>query len=78
MILVLGMGGLLKLPETAYYLYVRPGVVVFFLADQQSYKLEVDSSTPNAVQTVFTWWTEACHAVSETVLVQRFPYVRVY
>jgi hypothetical protein len=30
MILVLGTGGLLKLPETGYQLYVRPGDVVFF------------------------------------------------
>ena len=58
MILVLGTGGLLKLPETGYQLYVRPGDVVFFLANQQLHKLEVDSGTPNAVQTVFTLWTD--------------------
>jgi hypothetical protein len=58
MILVLGTGGLLKLPETGYQLYVRPGDVVFFLANQQLHKLEVDSRTPNAVQTVFTLWTD--------------------
>lgn len=58
MILVLGTGGLLKLPETGYQLYVRPRDVVFFLGNQQLHKLEVDSETPNAVQTVFTLWTE--------------------
>jgi hypothetical protein len=58
MILVLSTGGLLKLPETGYQLYVRPGDVVFFLANQQLHKLEVDSKTPNAVQTVFTLWTD--------------------
>jgi hypothetical protein len=39
MILVLGTSGLLKLPETGYPLYVRPGDVVFFLANQQLHKL---------------------------------------
>ncbi|KAF2633007.1 hypothetical protein BU25DRAFT_87477 [Macroventuria anomochaeta] len=58
MILVLGTGGLLKLPETGYQLYVRPGDVVFFLANQQLHKLEIDSEIPNAVQTVFTLWTD--------------------
>jgi hypothetical protein len=55
---VLGTGGLLKLPETGYQIYARPGDVVFFLANQQLHKLEVDSGTPNAVQTVFTLWTD--------------------
>jgi hypothetical protein len=58
MILVLGTGGLLKLPETGYQIYARPGDVVFFFANQQLHKLEVDSGTPNAVQTVFTLWTD--------------------
>jgi hypothetical protein len=58
MILVLGTGGLLKLPETGYQFYVRPGDVVFFLANQQLHKLEVDPGTPNAVQTVLTLWTD--------------------
>jgi hypothetical protein len=58
MILVLGTGGLLKLPETGYQIYVRPGDVVFFLGNQQLHKLEVDSGAPNAVQTVFTLWTD--------------------
>jgi hypothetical protein len=58
MILVLGTGSLLKLPETGYQPYVRPGDVVFFLANQQLHKLEVDSGTPSAVQTVFTLWTD--------------------
>jgi hypothetical protein len=58
MILVLGIGGLLKLSETGYQFYVRPGDVVYFLANQQLHKLEVDSGTPNAVQTVFTLWTD--------------------
>jgi hypothetical protein len=48
---------LLRLPETCYQLYVRPGDVVF-LAKQQLHKLEVDPRTPNAVQTVFTLWTD--------------------
>mgnify|MGYP006877413858 CR=1 FL=1 len=54
MILVLGIGGMLKLPKTGYQLYVRPGDVVFFLANQQLHKLEVDPRTPNVVQTAFT------------------------
>jgi hypothetical protein len=58
MILVLGTGGLLKLPETGYQIYVRSGDVVFFLANQQLHKLEVDSGAPNAVQTVFTLWAD--------------------
>lgn len=58
MILVLRTGGLLKLPETGYQLYVRPRDVVFFLANQQLHKLDVDSATPDAVQTVFTLWTD--------------------
>ncbi|KAF2628001.1 hypothetical protein BU25DRAFT_300656, partial [Macroventuria anomochaeta] len=44
--------------ETGYQLYVRPGDVVFFLANQQLHKLEVDLKIPNAVQTVFTLWTD--------------------
>ncbi|KAF2702448.1 hypothetical protein K504DRAFT_267628 [Pleomassaria siparia CBS 279.74] len=32
-ILVLGTGGLLKLPEVSYEMYVNPGDVVFFLAN---------------------------------------------
>jgi hypothetical protein len=55
MILVLGIGGLLKLS-------VRPGDggldVIFFLADQQLHELEVVAGIPNAVQTVFTLWTD--------------------
>jgi hypothetical protein len=58
MILVPGNGRLLKLPETGYQLFVCPGDIVFFLANQQLYKLEVDSGTPNAVQTVFTLWAD--------------------
>jgi hypothetical protein len=58
MILVLGTGGQLKLPETGYQLYVRTRDVVFFLANQQFHKLEVDFGTPNTVQTVFTLWTD--------------------
>ncbi|KAF2007401.1 hypothetical protein P154DRAFT_420194 [Amniculicola lignicola CBS 123094] len=58
MILVLGTGGLLKLPETGYQLHLRLGDVVFFLASQQLHKLEVDSRDPNAVQTVFILWTD--------------------
>jgi hypothetical protein len=33
MIVVLGIGGLLKIPETGFQLHVRPGDVVFFLAE---------------------------------------------
>jgi hypothetical protein len=33
--------------------------VVFFLANQQLHKLEVDSAKPNVVQMVFTLWTES-------------------
>jgi hypothetical protein len=58
MILVLGTGGMLKLPELGYQLYVRPGDVVFFLANQQLHKLDVDHALPAAVQTVFTLWTD--------------------
>ncbi|KAF2702584.1 hypothetical protein K504DRAFT_465688, partial [Pleomassaria siparia CBS 279.74] len=41
-ILVFGTGGLLKLPEVGYEMYVNLGDVVFFLANQQLHKLEVD------------------------------------
>ena len=58
MILVLGAGGHLKLPETGYELHVRQGDVVFFLANQQLHKLNVDSTNPDAVQTVITLWTD--------------------
>jgi hypothetical protein len=58
MILVLGTGGMLKLPELGYELYVCPGDVVFFLANQQLHKLDVDHALPDAVQTVFTLWTD--------------------
>jgi hypothetical protein len=43
MMLVLGIGGLLKLPHTGHQLYVRPIDVVFFFACQQLHKLEVDA-----------------------------------
>jgi hypothetical protein len=32
--------------------------VIFLLANQQLHQLEVDAGTPNAVQTVFTLWTD--------------------
>ncbi|KAF1993892.1 hypothetical protein P154DRAFT_448980 [Amniculicola lignicola CBS 123094] len=53
MILVLSIGGLLKLPKTSYQLYVRLGDIVFFLTNQQLHKLKVDSRTPNTIQIVF-------------------------
>ena len=43
MILVLGIGGLLRLPETGYQLYVRPGDVIFLWTD----KLAVQSAKPS-------------------------------
>jgi hypothetical protein len=36
MILVPGIGGLLKLPDTGHQLYVRPGDAVSFLAELTS------------------------------------------
>lgn len=60
MILVLGKGGHLKLPETGFQLYVKPGDVVFFLANQQLHKLDIDDDSPGSAgsQTVFTIWTD--------------------
>jgi hypothetical protein len=52
MILVLDIGGLLKLPETGFQLHVRPGDVVFFLVNQQLHQLQVDAEIPNAFRTV--------------------------
>jgi hypothetical protein len=43
------------LPETEYKLDVRPGDVVFFLANQQMHKLE---QTTGAEQLVFTLWAD--------------------
>ncbi|KAF2702604.1 hypothetical protein K504DRAFT_394195 [Pleomassaria siparia CBS 279.74] len=57
-ILILGTGSLLKLPELGYQVYVNPGDVVFFLANQQLHKLKVNPAFPQAVQTVFTIWTD--------------------
>jgi hypothetical protein len=49
MILVLGTGGLLKLPETGYQLYVRPGDVFFFLptSSYTSSRLTPEPLTPS-------------------------------
>jgi hypothetical protein len=60
MILVLGEGGYLKLPETGLQVQVVPGDVVFFTANQQLHKLDVNPASPNApgVQTVFTLWAD--------------------
>jgi hypothetical protein len=60
MILVLGVGGYLKLPETGLQVQVRPGDVVFFLANQQLHKLDVLHDAPNStsIQTVFTLWAD--------------------
>ncbi|KAF2702449.1 hypothetical protein K504DRAFT_467108, partial [Pleomassaria siparia CBS 279.74] len=66
MILVLGTGGLLKLPEVGYEMYVNPGDVVFFLANQQLHKLKVDPTSPQSVQTVFTIWTDRLAMQSAT------------
>ncbi|KAF2702473.1 hypothetical protein K504DRAFT_467092 [Pleomassaria siparia CBS 279.74] len=49
-ILVLSTGGLLKLPKVGYEMYVNPGDVVFFLANQQLHKLEVDLTNRLAMQ----------------------------
>ncbi|KAI8930609.1 hypothetical protein NX059_012219 [Plenodomus lindquistii] len=59
-ILVLGEGGSLKLPETGMELSVRPGDVVFFLANQQLHKLDIsnDSLANAGSQTVFTIWSD--------------------
>ncbi|KAF1934581.1 hypothetical protein EJ02DRAFT_363374, partial [Clathrospora elynae] len=35
-----------------------PQDVVFFLANQQLHKLEVDLGATNVIQTVFTLWTD--------------------
>ncbi|KAF2024095.1 hypothetical protein EK21DRAFT_118108 [Setomelanomma holmii] len=60
MILVLGEGGNLKLPETGLQVYVTPGDVVFFLANQQLHKLDINNDSPDSAgsQTVFTIWTD--------------------
>jgi hypothetical protein len=57
-ILVLKTGGALHLPETGYKLDVRPGDIVFFLANQQLHKLDVDPQITGAEQLVFTLWTD--------------------
>jgi hypothetical protein len=76
MILVLGTIGVLKLPELGYELHVCPGDVVFFLTNQQLHKLDVDHALPDAVQTVFTLWTDrhAMYGVCKAVQVQGLPH----
>jgi hypothetical protein len=63
-ILVLKTRGALHLPEMRSKLDVRPGDVVFFLANQQLHKLVVDPQTTGAEQLVFTLWTDKNAAVS--------------
>ena len=55
---VLGVGGTLKLPETGYEIIMKPGDAAVFLASQQLHTLTVDSADPDAVQTVLTFWTD--------------------
>jgi hypothetical protein len=57
-VVVLGVGGTLKLPETGYEIVMKPGDVAIFLASQQLHMLTVDSTDPDAVQTVLTFWTD--------------------
>jgi hypothetical protein len=56
-ILVLQTGGMLMLPELGYEIEARPGDMVFFLANQQLYKLNIDRSTLDPTQIVLTLWT---------------------
>ncbi|KAF2702479.1 hypothetical protein K504DRAFT_467080, partial [Pleomassaria siparia CBS 279.74] len=49
-ILVLSTGSLLKLPKVGYKMYVNPGDVVFFLANQQLHKLKVNPTNRLAMQ----------------------------
>ena len=52
-IIILKTGGALHLSETGYKLDVRPSDV-FFLANQQLHKLDVDPRIAEAEQLVFT------------------------
>jgi hypothetical protein len=45
---------MLKLPELGYEIEARPGDMVFFLANQQLHKLDIDRSTPDPTQIVLT------------------------
>jgi hypothetical protein len=56
-IVVLGTPGTLKLPELGLEIEVNPGDAVFFLANQQLYKLTVDGADPQAGQVALTLWT---------------------
>jgi hypothetical protein len=47
------------LPELGYDMQVLLGDMVFFLANQQLHRLDVDNSQPNATQVVLTLWTDA-------------------
>ncbi|KAF1830853.1 hypothetical protein BDW02DRAFT_572626, partial [Decorospora gaudefroyi] len=54
MILVLSTGGLLKLPETGYQLYVRPGVVVRTVFALWTDKLAMQSAKPSQYNDFYT------------------------
>jgi hypothetical protein len=56
-ILILQTGGTLMLLELGYEIEARPGDMVFFLANQQLHKLNIDRSTPDPTQIVLTLWT---------------------
>jgi hypothetical protein len=58
-ITVLGVGGMLQLPELGLEIEVLPGDVVCFLASQQLHRLTVDQTTPGLVQKVLTLWNDA-------------------
>jgi hypothetical protein len=54
-VVVLGVGGTLKLPEISYKIIIKPGDAAVFLASQQLHMLTVDPTDPDAVQTVLTF-----------------------
>jgi hypothetical protein len=58
-IAVLGVGGMLQLPELGLEIEVLPGDVVCFLASQQLHRLTVDQTTPGLVQKALTLWNDA-------------------
>jgi hypothetical protein len=65
---------MLMLPELGYEVEARPGDMVFFLANHQLHKLDIDRSTLDPTQIVLTWWTsdgamELANPVSVQLLV---------
>jgi hypothetical protein len=61
-IIILGRGGILHLPQLGFGLHLKPGDVVCFLASQQLHRLEADPdgpfNPPLPEQQVITIWTD--------------------